>query len=108
MQGLAEFFEEGGLFMYINLVTSAIVVGTVLERVVFIFTKYRVNAREFLNQIKKLVQAGNIDRAIKLCEAAPLPLLRRGLCALSPGLCSLPCRRRASVPRRASSLALRR
>ena len=27
-------------------------------------------------QIRKLVQAGNIDRAIKLCEAAPLPLLQ--------------------------------
>jgi biopolymer transport protein ExbB/TolQ len=27
-------------------------------------------------QIRKLVQAGNIDRAVKLCEAAPLPLLQ--------------------------------
>ena len=27
-------------------------------------------------QVRKLVQAGNIDRAIKLCEAAPLPLLQ--------------------------------
>jgi biopolymer transport protein ExbB len=27
-------------------------------------------------QIRKLVQAGNIDRAIKLCEAEPLPLLQ--------------------------------
>jgi len=88
MQGIAEFFEDGGTFMYINLVCSAIVVGTILERLVFIFTKYRVNAREFLNQIKKLVQAGNIDRAIKLCEAAPLPLLqvvKAGLTQVSKG-----------------------
>jgi biopolymer transport protein ExbB/TolQ len=35
-----------------------------------------VNSREFMAQIRKLVQAGNIDRAIKLCEAAPLPLLQ--------------------------------
>jgi biopolymer transport protein ExbB/TolQ len=39
-------------------------------------TKYRVNAPEFMAQVRKLVQAGNIDRAIKLCEAAPLPLLQ--------------------------------
>jgi hypothetical protein len=38
--------------------------------------KYRVNSTEFMAQIRKLVQAGNIDRAIKLCEAAPLPLLQ--------------------------------
>src|SRR5947209_13983046 len=74
MRGLYEFFHEGGIFMLVNLVVSAFVVGVVAERLFFMATKYRVNSREFLAQIRKLVQAGNIDRAIKLCEAAPLPL----------------------------------
>jgi biopolymer transport protein ExbB len=76
MQGLAKFIEDGGFFMYLNILTSVIVIATVVERAVFILTKYRVNSREFLAQIRKLVQAGNLDRAIKLCEAAPLPLLQ--------------------------------
>ncbi|MBI2897063.1 MAG: MotA/TolQ/ExbB proton channel family protein [Deltaproteobacteria bacterium] len=76
MQGIAEFVEKGGFFMYLNILTSVVVLATIVERVVFILTKYRVNSREFLAQIRKLVQAGNIDRAIKLCEAAPLPLLQ--------------------------------
>lgn len=76
MQGLAEFIEKGGFFMYLNILTSVVVLAVIVERAVFILTKYRVNSREFLAQIRKLVQAGNLDRAIKLCEAAPLPLLQ--------------------------------
>lgn len=76
MQAIAEFIEEGGFFMYVNILTSVVVLATIVERAVFILTKYRVNSREFLAQIRKLVQAGNLDRAIKLCEAAPLPLLQ--------------------------------
>lgn len=76
MQGLAEFIDKGGFFMYLNILTSVVVIATIVERAVFILTKYRVNSREFLAQIRKLVQAGNLDRAIKLCEAAPLPLLQ--------------------------------
>jgi biopolymer transport protein ExbB/TolQ len=76
MQGIAEFIEEGGFFMYLNILCSVVVIATIVERAVFILTKYRVNSREFLAQIRKLVQAGNLDRAIKLCEAAPLPLLQ--------------------------------
>jgi biopolymer transport protein ExbB/TolQ len=39
-------------------------------------TQYRVNSKEFFAQIKKLVTAGNIDRAIKLCEASDYPILQ--------------------------------
>jgi biopolymer transport protein ExbB/TolQ len=34
-----------------------------------------VNSKEFFAQIKKLVMAGNIDRAVKLCEAGDYPVL---------------------------------
>ena len=39
-------------------------------------TRYRVNSKEFFAQVKKLVTAGNIDRAIKLCEASDFPILQ--------------------------------
>lgn len=76
MQDIWHALWEGRPFSIINIVVLAIVIGIVAERAVYMLTKYRVNTREFMSQIRKLVQAGNIDRAIKLCEAAPLPLLQ--------------------------------
>ena len=67
---------KGAPFSFINMFVLAIVLAIVAERFVYILSKYRVNTTEFMAQIRKLVQAGNIDRAIKLCEAAPLPLLQ--------------------------------
>jgi len=69
-------FKENPTFMVLNLVTSAIVLTIVIERFAFQLSRYRVNSREFFAQIKKLVQAGNIDRAIKLCEASDYPILQ--------------------------------
>lgn len=76
MQGIWHALMEGAPFSFINMVVLAVVLAIIAERFVYILTKYRVNSAEFMAQIRKLVQAGNIDRAIKLCEAAPLPLLQ--------------------------------
>lgn len=67
---------EGAPFSFVNIGVLAFSLAIIAERLVFILTRYRVNTTEFMAQIRKLVQAGNIDRAIKLCEAAPLPLLQ--------------------------------
>ena len=66
---------EGAPFSFINIGVLAFSLAIVAERLVFMLTKYRVNAPEFMAQVRTLVQAGNIDRAIKVCEAEPLPLL---------------------------------
>ena len=76
MEAIWHFMLDGAPFSFINAGVLAFVLAIIVERFVFILTKYRVNSREFMAQIRKLVQAGNIDRAIKLCEAAPLPLLQ--------------------------------
>lgn len=76
MEKVWDFMVDGAPFSFINAGILAFVLAIIVERFVFILTKYRVNSREFMAQIRKLVQAGNIDRAIKLCEAAPLPLLQ--------------------------------
>ncbi len=73
---LMEAFRESPLFLSLNLVVSAVVIAMIVERVAFQFTKYRVNSKEFFAQIKKLVTAGNIDRAIKLCDAGDYPTLQ--------------------------------
>jgi len=74
--GLAGMYERFGAAFFINLIVVVIVLATIVERVIFLSSKFRVNSRELLAQVRKLVQAGNIDRAIKLCEAADVPLLR--------------------------------
>jgi biopolymer transport protein ExbB/TolQ len=76
MAKIWEFMIEGAPFSFVNAAVLAFVLAIIVERFVYILTRYRVNSREFMAQIRKLVQAGNIDRAIKLCEAAPLPLLQ--------------------------------
>ena len=74
--GLMEAFKTNPTFLSINIVVSAIVVAIIVERSAFQLGKYRVNSKEFFAQIKKLVTAGNIDRAIKLCDAGDYPTLQ--------------------------------
>src|SRR4051794_19867115 len=74
--GLSKLWQELGWPFFVNMVVVIIVLATITERAIFLLSKFRVNSRELHAQVRKLVQAGNIDRAIKLCEAADVPLLR--------------------------------
>ena len=88
MQQIALFLEQGGFFMYVNLGSSAIAIALILERTIFFLGKGSVNASAFLEQIRKLVAANNVDRAIKLCSATEAPVAkvaRAGLTRLSKG-----------------------
>jgi biopolymer transport protein ExbB/TolQ len=76
MEQIWHALRDGAPFSFVNVAVLAFVIAIIAERFVYLLTKYRVNSNEFMAQIRKLVQAGNIDRAIKLCEAAPLPLLQ--------------------------------
>ncbi len=68
---LAEFFKDGGPFMFVNVATSAVAVAIVLERILVLAFRLNLNARPFMEQVQKLVLSGNVDRAVKLCGAAP-------------------------------------
>ncbi len=67
----------GVTVMYIILAVSIIGFGVMIERFIFLFFKYNLNASAFMAQIQKLVIANNIDRAIKLCNAAPSAALAK-------------------------------
>ena len=84
MQGLAKFLEEGGTLMYVNLVVSIITLAIIIDRAIFFLGKGSVNAKAFLEQIRKLVLANNIDRAVKLCSATrpPWPRWRAPVCSV--------------------------
>jgi biopolymer transport protein ExbB len=71
MASISEFFRAGGPFLYVNLLMLAWGLAIIIERIIFIFFRYNVNADAFMAQVQKLVMANNIERAIKLCNAAP-------------------------------------
>lgn len=71
MGAIAEAFRTGGIWMYLILAVSIFAIGIAIERFIFLFFKYNINAEAFYLQVQKLVMANNIDRAIKLCNAAP-------------------------------------
>lgn len=75
MGAIADAFRSGGIWMYLILVVSIVAIGIIIERFIFLFFKYNINANAFMAQIQKLVMAGNVDRAIKLCNAAPAAAL---------------------------------
>ena len=74
MQGFAKFLEEGGTLMYFNLLVSIVVLSMIVDRLIFFLVKSSVNARAFLENIRKLVLANNLDRAVKLCSATTAPV----------------------------------
>jgi biopolymer transport protein ExbB/TolQ len=56
--------------MYVILFVSVFALAVGVERFFFLFFRFNINADAFMTQIQKLVMANNIDRAIKLCNAA--------------------------------------
>jgi len=73
---LMDAIKHNPIFLLVNLAVSAVVITIIVERAAFQLRRYSVNSREFFGQVKKLVVAGNIDRAIKLCEASDYPVLQ--------------------------------
>jgi biopolymer transport protein ExbB/TolQ len=63
--------------MFVNVATSAVAIAIIFERIVVLAFRLNLNAPPFMEQIQKLVLAGNIDRAVKLCAAAPTAALAR-------------------------------
>ena len=89
MGAIAEAFRSGGPWMYLILSTSIVAIGIAIERFIFLFFKYDINAESFMARIQKMVMADNVDRAIKLCNAAPsraLPkVIKAGLTRANKG-----------------------
>jgi biopolymer transport protein ExbB/TolQ len=77
MDYVAESFATGFPWMHAILLTAILALAIIIERFIFLFFRYNINARAFMAQVQKLVMGNNIDRAIKLCNAAPNAALAR-------------------------------
>jgi biopolymer transport protein ExbB len=78
-----DFIRHGGPFMIMNFVCMAVVVAVVVERAIYFLGRGHINAKAFLEQIKRLLAANNIDRAKKLCDATSAPVARVAKAGLS-------------------------
>ena len=76
MQGIAEFLEQGGWVMYTNIVVFVTIMAIIVERFIYLLGKGQINAKGLLEQLRKLIQANNVDRAIRICGSRNAPLLR--------------------------------
>lgn len=77
MDGLLEFFHEGGPFMLVNLAFVVLSLTVVLERFFSLFARYRMNEKPFVAAVDRNLQAGNIEAAAKVCASAPERALSR-------------------------------
>lgn len=88
LDGIKEFFETGGPFMYVNLVFSAVAIALIIERSIALF-RMSLPGQAFMAQLIKQVREGHIERAMKLCAAAPhaalAQVLRAGLSRANRG-----------------------
>ena len=71
LDSVVKFFKDGGPFMYVNIFWLACAIAVIIERIVTLMFRYTLNAPPFMEQVTKLVLTGNVDRAVKLCGAAP-------------------------------------
>jgi biopolymer transport protein ExbB len=73
---LAHVYEVGGFFFYLNTLFLAVCLALIVERTIYFLGRGHINAKGFLEQIKRLLAANNIDRAKKLCDATTAPIAR--------------------------------
>jgi biopolymer transport protein ExbB/TolQ len=83
MDRLADIFQKGGPFFIVNTFFLAVVIAIVVERTIYFLGRGHINAGAFLEQIKRLLAASNIDRAKKLCDATSAPIARVAKAGLS-------------------------
>ncbi len=76
IETLTEVIKRGGPFMIMNIICLAVVIALIIERAIYFLGRGQINSRAFLEQIKRLLAAGNLDRARKLCEATSAPVAR--------------------------------
>lgn len=76
---IAEWFQQGGFFMWPILACAVVGAALSLERAFFIYLRAAIHAPAFVAQIQRDVVDGNLDTAVRLCNAEPGAILPRVL-----------------------------
>ncbi len=79
MAELGHIIETGGIPMIFNIFFLMVSIAIIIDRTIAVFFQLNLNGERFMAQIEKLVVSDNIDKAVKLCNAAPKAALARVL-----------------------------
>ncbi|MDZ7315398.1 MAG: MotA/TolQ/ExbB proton channel family protein [candidate division KSB1 bacterium] len=82
MQGIIRFFVQGGPLMYAILLALLAGLAVIIDRMMVIRIKNRIDAETFVTQIVQFLKSGAVDRALEFCsqsEAALPRIVRAGL-----------------------------
>ncbi len=77
MSSFAEAMQQGGLFMWLILAIAVVAMAIAAERLVYVFLRADLHTRAFVAQLQKLLAAGNIDLALRLCAERPEAAMAR-------------------------------
>src|SRR6266496_582319 len=72
---LPTFLSQGGLMIWVILLSSATAVVVFIERVLH-YHRAQINSMEFLNGVRNVLKRENVVEAISICDATPGPVAR--------------------------------
>jgi len=82
LEAIISFFQRGGFFMYAILVMGIFALTIIIERMIVLLGKNRIDTAGFVNQVIGYIRDGKPDRALEFCNysRAALPeIVRAGL-----------------------------
>ena len=68
MDAMIGFFRDGGNFMYVILVVFIAGLAIIVERLLYIMVKNRIDTPAFITRVLELVRRGNVRQALELCR----------------------------------------
>ena len=66
-----DFLTQGGAFMWVLLSWSILGLGFIIERIVALMFRYRIDADTFLKKVLFFVSSHNYARAVEVCNGRP-------------------------------------
>lgn len=73
---IANFFRNGGTFMYIILGVFVLGATIIVERGFVLVVRYNLDARALWKKVSKFILDGNMEKAKAICNGSRVPLVR--------------------------------
>ncbi len=75
MLSLPALLANGGVMLWLILLTNAVAVAVFIERFLH-FHRAQINSMEFLNGVRTVLKRDNVVEALSICDATPGPVAR--------------------------------
>ena len=71
MAGIAQFFIDGGIWMFPIGLLSILVLAVIVDRIYYLFFVYREDSKTLMQKVQDFVAADDYEPAIELCDKTP-------------------------------------